>query len=98
MAHPFSRVVVPRLGSFCVVVTGFPGLDQSSHEFPAGQLWEALAASESRGTHKANQQPTNSTSSQSSVPEQGSAGTKEVDGGQSRSDCQASYPSPESEW
>ena len=67
MAHPFSRVVVPRLGSFCVVVTGFPGLDQSSHEFPAGQLWEALAASESRGTHKANQQPTNSTSSQSSV-------------------------------
>ena len=65
MAHPLSVssvcVVVPLVGGFCfcVVVPGHSGLTKLSHECPVGQPWEALAASESCGTPKAqtNNQP-----------------------------------------
>ena len=60
---------------FCVVRVKGPKLACASSGSLAGPLWEALAALESRGTHNANQQPTNQLVASSLLfPSQGHVG------------------------
>ena len=89
MAHPLSCVVVPRLGVsvwWCQGSRNWLNPVSSSLSASPGKRWQPR--SPAGLPTPTNNQPIYLVF-RAVIPEQGSAGTKEVDGGQSRSDCSA---------